>query len=137
MARLPRDVTTAVTWYMEENGISQRTLADNMDVTPGRVSQILSGDENLTLRTLAAVCVGLGAHFEVDLVSNNQERQVPHSPDSAAGVEDVKAAAAEAADQLVAYESALDELRARTTGLQAPVPGLRAPVAAGRRRSYR
>lgn len=70
MARLPRDVTTAVTWYMDENDVSQRQLADNMGLTPGRVSQILSGDENLTLRTLAAVCVGLGAHFQVDLVSN-------------------------------------------------------------------
>ena len=70
MARLPRDVTRAISWYMEEKGISQRRLAERMKITPGRVSQILSGDENLTLRTLAAVCVGLGAHFQIDLVAN-------------------------------------------------------------------
>jgi transcriptional regulator with XRE-family HTH domain len=62
---------------MEENNISQRQLATSMGVTPGRVSQILSGDENLTLRTLAAVCVGLAVHFEVDLVSNDQAQEVP------------------------------------------------------------
>lgn len=73
MARLPRDVTASITWYMEKHGVSQRQLAASMGVTPGRVSQILSGDENLTLRTLAAVCVGLAAHFEVDLVPNKGE----------------------------------------------------------------
>src|ERR1700733_2334501 len=70
MSRLPRDVTTAITWFMKENKISQADLARELKVTPGRVSQILSGDENLTLRTLAAVCVALDAHFEVDLISN-------------------------------------------------------------------
>jgi transcriptional regulator with XRE-family HTH domain len=73
LARLPRDVTTAITWYMEEKRISQRELARRMKITPGRVSQILSGDENLTLRSLAAVCVGLGAHFQIDLVPNTGE----------------------------------------------------------------
>lgn len=73
LARLPRDVTTALTFYMEEEGISQRELAKRMKITPGRVSQILSGDENLTLRTLAAVCVGLAAHFQVDLVPNRAQ----------------------------------------------------------------
>jgi DNA-binding Xre family transcriptional regulator len=70
MARLPRDVTTAITWFMKENKVSQADLAKELKVTPGRVSQILSGDENLTLRTLAAVCVALDAHFELELVSN-------------------------------------------------------------------
>jgi DNA-binding phage protein len=38
-----------------------------MGVSPGRVSQILSGDENLTLRTLSSVVTALGAEFEVNL----------------------------------------------------------------------
>jgi hypothetical protein len=71
MARLPRDVTTAITWFMKENKVSQANLAKELKVTPGRVSQILSGDENLTLRTLAAVCVALDAHFDVELVPNS------------------------------------------------------------------
>jgi transcriptional regulator with XRE-family HTH domain len=84
LARLPREVTTAITWYMEEKRISQRELAKRMKVTPGRVSQILSGDENLTLRSLAAVCVGLGAHFQVDLVPNTGEEAAQDRPSAQA-----------------------------------------------------
>jgi DNA-binding Xre family transcriptional regulator len=70
LARLPRDMTTAVTWHMKERGLTKRELAQRLNVTPGRVSQILSGDENLTLRTLAAICAALDAHFRVELVEN-------------------------------------------------------------------
>jgi len=70
LARLSRDLTTAITWYMDEHNWSQRRLADKLGVTPGRVSQILSGDENLTVRTLAAVCAALDAHMEATLIPN-------------------------------------------------------------------
>jgi transcriptional regulator with XRE-family HTH domain len=69
-ARLPRELTTAVTWYMEEHRVTKRELARRLRVTPGRVSQILSGGENLTLRTLATVCAALDAHLRVELVPN-------------------------------------------------------------------
>lgn len=70
MARLPREITSAINFYMEQNHISQRELADRLHITPGRVSQILSGTENLTLRTLATVSAAMDAHFEVELVKN-------------------------------------------------------------------
>jgi transcriptional regulator with XRE-family HTH domain len=38
-----------------------------MGVSPGRVSQVLSGGENLTLRTLASLATALDARFELDL----------------------------------------------------------------------
>jgi transcriptional regulator with XRE-family HTH domain len=38
-----------------------------MGVSPGRVSQILGGGENLTLRTLAALSTALDARFDVAL----------------------------------------------------------------------
>lgn len=66
-ARLQRELTTAVTWYMDERGITKRELAHRLNVTPGRISQILSGGENLTLRTLATVCTALDAHLRVEL----------------------------------------------------------------------
>jgi transcriptional regulator with XRE-family HTH domain len=75
LARLPRDITTAITWFMKENGVTKSELARRLKLTPGRVSQILSGDENLTLRTLAMVCAALGAHFEMDLVANGRPAQ--------------------------------------------------------------
>lgn len=67
----PRELVRAcvdeVTWYMSENKVSRADLAQSMGVSAGRVSQILSGDENLTLRTLSAVVDALGAEFEVSL----------------------------------------------------------------------
>ena len=83
LERLPRDMTTAITWFMKEQGIAKSELARRLNVTPGRVSQILSGDENLTLRTLATVCAALNAHFELDLVTN--ERPAESAPAVAPG----------------------------------------------------
>jgi transcriptional regulator with XRE-family HTH domain len=64
---LSRAVTDEVTWYMRENKISRTELAQAMKLSPGRVSQILSGDENLTLRTLSSVVAALGARVELTL----------------------------------------------------------------------
>ena len=73
LARLPRELMTAITWHMSERGVTKRELAQRLGVTPGRVSQVLSGDENLTLRTLAAVCAALDAHLQVELIENKPE----------------------------------------------------------------
>ncbi|MFI5839174.1 helix-turn-helix domain-containing protein [Catenuloplanes sp. NPDC051500] len=62
-----RLVVDEVTWYMRENKVTRGELARAMDVSPGRVSQILSGDENLTLRTLASVVEALGAQIDFTL----------------------------------------------------------------------
>lgn len=70
LARLPQELMTAITWYMKDRGVTKRELAQRLGVTPGRVSQVLSGDENLTLRTLAAVCAALDAHLQVELTEN-------------------------------------------------------------------
>ena len=45
-----------------------------MGVSPGRISQILGGGENLTLRTLAALATALDARFDF-------EHQQPEDPD--------------------------------------------------------
>jgi transcriptional regulator with XRE-family HTH domain len=64
---LVRGFVDEVTWFMSENKISRADLAQSMGVSPGRVSQILSGDENLTLRTLSGVAAALGAEIELAL----------------------------------------------------------------------
>jgi transcriptional regulator with XRE-family HTH domain len=64
---LVRSVVDEVSWYMTEHKVSRAELAQSMGVSPGRVSQILSGDENLTLRTLSSVLTALGANFELSL----------------------------------------------------------------------
>ena len=66
-ADLVRLVVDEITWYMREHKISRAELAQVMNVSPGRVSQILSADENLTLRTLASVFSALGAQVDFGL----------------------------------------------------------------------
>jgi transcriptional regulator with XRE-family HTH domain len=64
---LLRDFVDEVSWFMSEHKITRADLAHTLGVSPGRVSQILSGDENLTLRTLSAVAAAIGAEIELGL----------------------------------------------------------------------
>jgi transcriptional regulator with XRE-family HTH domain len=66
-ANLQQEVVDEITWYMREHKMTRSDLAGAMGVSPGRVSQILSGGENLTLRTLGHVVAALGARFEITL----------------------------------------------------------------------
>lgn len=61
--------TNEITWYMRERGLSRADLAARMGVSPGRISQILGGGENLTLRTLAALSTALDARFGIELTA--------------------------------------------------------------------
>jgi len=67
MLALVTHLTNEINWYMRERGLSRADLAARMGVSPGRVSQILGGGENLTLRTLAALSTALDAHFDLEL----------------------------------------------------------------------
>ena len=64
---LVTQLTNEITWHMRERGLTRADLAARMGVSPGRVSQILSGGENLTLRTLAALSTALDARFDIEL----------------------------------------------------------------------
>jgi transcriptional regulator with XRE-family HTH domain len=66
-ADLVRLVVDEITWYMREHKVSRAELAQAMNVSPGRVSQILSADENLTLRTLAGVFAALDVQVDFGL----------------------------------------------------------------------
>jgi transcriptional regulator with XRE-family HTH domain len=59
------EATDTVAALLESIGITQRELANRLSVTEGRVSQILSGAENLTLRSLASLGWALGVRFEL------------------------------------------------------------------------
>jgi DNA-binding Xre family transcriptional regulator len=64
---LVTQLTNEITWHMRERGLTRTDLAARMGVSPGRVSQILGGGENLTLRTLAALSTALDARFDIEL----------------------------------------------------------------------
>lgn len=67
MFGLITQLTNEVNWCLRERGMSRADLAARMGVSPGRVSQILGGGENLTLRTLAALSAALDARLDVVL----------------------------------------------------------------------
>ena len=73
MLALVTQLTNEVNWHMRERGLTRADLAARMGVSPGRVSQILGGGENLTLRTLAALSTALDARFDVELSSPKAE----------------------------------------------------------------
>ncbi|MGW3983844.1 helix-turn-helix domain-containing protein [Streptomyces mirabilis] len=64
-AHLARQATASLAGVLSGLGKSRSDLAKAMGVSPGRVSQIMSGDANLTVRTLAAVAEALGASVEI------------------------------------------------------------------------
>ena len=79
LSRLITEVTNEVNWRMREDHVTRADLAGRMRVSTGRVSQVLSGGENLTLRTLASLATALDGQFEV------QFRPYKPSDDSYAG----------------------------------------------------
>ena len=66
LSRLITQVTNEINWRMREDGLTRVDLADRMGVSPGRISQVLSGGENLTLRTLVCLATALDGQFEVE-----------------------------------------------------------------------
>ena len=54
---------------MEELGMTRTELATAVGVSKARISQILSGHDNLTLKSLVAVAVGLESRIELRLKS--------------------------------------------------------------------
>lgn len=67
LSRLVTEFTNEINWHMREHDVTRAEVANRMGVSPGRVSQILSGGENLTLRTLASVTTALDARCEIAL----------------------------------------------------------------------
>ncbi|MFG2121823.1 helix-turn-helix domain-containing protein [Streptomyces sp. NPDC048710] len=64
-AQLARQATASLAGLLAGLGKTRSDLAKAMGVSPGRVSQIMSGDANLTVRTLAAAAEALGADVEI------------------------------------------------------------------------
>jgi transcriptional regulator with XRE-family HTH domain len=60
-------VSDEITWRMRSLGLSRADLAARMGVSQSRVSQVLSGGEDFTLRTLAGVAVAIGARLDVHM----------------------------------------------------------------------
>jgi transcriptional regulator with XRE-family HTH domain len=67
LSQLVTQLMNEINWHMHERNLTRADLASRMGVSAGRVSQVLSGGENLTLRTLASLAAALDARFELEL----------------------------------------------------------------------
>ena len=59
------DVGEQIVARMEERGMTQADLARAMEVSRARVSQILRGNDNLTLKSIVAVAIALDCRVEM------------------------------------------------------------------------
>ncbi len=62
-------ITELIAKHLEERNISRAEFARLMDVTPGRVTQILDPDSNLQVRTIARALAVLGLVMSVEAVT--------------------------------------------------------------------
>ena len=74
--RLILDVTELMHKTMRATGTRRIDLAKNLNVSKGRITQILGGDENLTLRTVADVFTAMGKHLATSVDDMAVERDV-------------------------------------------------------------
>ena len=54
------DVTESICAILEQKNMDRQELAKNMHKSKGYISQLLNGDRNMTLATLAEICHALG-----------------------------------------------------------------------------
>ena len=54
------DLVLRINQILKEKGISQKELAENMDKKPSEISRWLSGNQNITLRSIAKLEAELG-----------------------------------------------------------------------------
>ncbi|WP_244176790.1 helix-turn-helix transcriptional regulator [Streptomyces albus] len=84
-ARLARQAATALAGELAARGLSRADLARLMGVSPGRVSQILSGDANLTVRSLAGAAAAMGACAEIRFTDPPRPQSAPRSEETGGG----------------------------------------------------
>lgn len=65
--KLSLTVTEAFARMMKEKGVSRKDLAERLGVSKARVSNIMNGSPNLTLKTLASVAVALDSEVRVEI----------------------------------------------------------------------
>jgi DNA-binding XRE family transcriptional regulator len=62
-----RELATAILRYRADNGLSQRDLARELDVSQPRVHKLESGEHNPSIETLISVVQRLGIDFALDI----------------------------------------------------------------------
>lgn len=69
-----QEVATDLACALGEAGMTRAQLCERLDWKPSRMSKILGGGANLTLRTLHQLCEAMGLEFDVILRQPQQSR---------------------------------------------------------------
>lgn len=80
------DAAELICQVMEDKGINRQDLAARLGKSKGFVSQILTGERNMTLRTLADVLFALGHRFELAVKPLAAPRTYPQAAGSVSDV---------------------------------------------------
>ncbi|MCD9047144.1 helix-turn-helix domain-containing protein [Luteimonas sp. MHLX1A] len=78
-----QEIATDLARALHEAGMTRTQLAEKLDWKPSRISKVLGGGANLTLKTLHELCEAIGLEFDVILRGSRQARaaqpwEVPH-----------------------------------------------------------
>jgi transcriptional regulator with XRE-family HTH domain len=65
--RYRQELAEGIYRLMQRSGVNRTQLAALLGVTKGRVSQVLSGDDNLQADTIADICLVLGRAAHLSL----------------------------------------------------------------------
>lgn len=76
-ARLKGEVSDAIAALLDTSGMTQKALAEAMGTRPSNVSQMLSGNMNLTLERLADVFMAFGRSIHITLGTCHDEATSP------------------------------------------------------------
>lgn len=71
-------IATDLVFLLKHSGLSRSQLASKLDWKKSRVTKVLSGDENLTIKTITSVAECLGYGF--DVVFYNEKYDQPKQP---------------------------------------------------------
>ncbi len=67
-------VATDLVFLLKHSGLSRSELASKLDCKRSRVTRILSGDENLTIKTITSIAECLGYGFDVVFYNENYDQ---------------------------------------------------------------
>ena len=61
--RMSQEIALCVHYYLRKKGMTQKRLADAMNVSPTYIGKLLKGNENLTLETICKIQEAIGAEI--------------------------------------------------------------------------
>lgn len=67
------EIASVFDLIMEENGINKTTMAEKLGVTKSLVTQVLSGNRNLTVRTMSDFAFALGGNIRFSFIPAMQD----------------------------------------------------------------